>query len=125
MSTAKQASTPDQPLLFSPLGARQIAVDFSGGTLSNDGGVVLLRQVDAHLGLIRTLAECFTDTRQQVFVEHSVPQLLAQRIYGLALGYEDVNDHEYLRRDPLLAAACDKADPLVVERQLKSMADDN
>ena len=116
MSTAKQASTPDQPLLFSPLGARQIAVDFSGGTLSNDGGVVLLRQVDAHLGLIRTLAECFTDTRQQVFVEHSVPQLLAQRIYGLALGYEDVNDHEYLRRDPLLAAACDKADPLGQDR---------
>ena len=116
MSTPKQAATPDQPLLFTPLGARQIAVDFSGGTLSSDGGVLLLRQVDAHLGLIRTLAECFTDTRQQVFVDHSVPQLLAQRIYGLALGYEDVNDHEYLRRDPLLAAACDKADPLGQDR---------
>ena len=99
-------------MLFQDLGSRQVAADFSGGTLSSDGGVLLLRQVDLQLGLSRRLAECFGDERQQVFVEHSVRQLLTQRIYGLALGYEDVNDHAQLRRDPLLATACDKRDPL-------------
>jgi hypothetical protein len=90
--------------------------DFSGGTLSSDGGALLLRQVDAGLGLTRTLAGCFDDRRDQRFVEHSMQQLLAQRIHGLALGYEDLNDHGQLRRDPVLAAACDKPDPLGVER---------
>ena len=90
--------------------------DFSGGTLSSDGGVLLLRQGDANLGLTQALAQCFADQRQQVFVDHSVRQLLTQRIYGLALGYEDVNDHAQLRRDPLLASACDKKDPLGEDR---------
>lgn len=90
--------------------------DFSGGTLSSDGGLPLLRQIDAGLGLTRTLAGCFCDRRDQRFVDHSMQQLLAQRIYGLALGYEDLNDHEQLRHDPLLATACDKADPLGQDR---------
>ncbi|MDB6064381.1 MAG: transposase family protein [Pedosphaera sp.] len=106
----------EQPLLFQDLGSRQVVADFSGGTLSSDGGVLLLRQVDAHLGLTRSLAQCFSDARQQVYVDHSVQQLLAQRLYGLALGYEDLNDHERLRLDPLLAAACDKRDPLGGDR---------
>jgi len=106
----------EQPLLFQDLGSRQVVADFSGGTLSSDGGVLLLRQVDARLGLTRTLAQCFCDARQQVYVDHSVEQLLAQRLYGLALGYEDLNDHERLRRDPLLAAACNKKDPLGQDR---------
>ena len=93
-----------------------MVVDFSGGALSSDGGALLLRQVDASLGLTRSLAGCFGDQRDQRFVEHSMPQLLAQRIHGLALGYEDLNDHEQLRRDPVLATACDKPDPLGVER---------
>lgn len=93
-----------------------MVVDFSGGTLSSDGGVPLLRQIDAGLGVTRALAGCFHDQRDQRFVDHSMQQLLAQRIYGLALGYEDLNDHEQLRRDPLLAAACDKCDPLGLER---------
>lgn len=99
-------------MLFQDLGSRQVVADFSGGTLSSDGGVLLLRQVDAHLGLTLSLAQCFTDARQQVYVDHSVPQLLAQRLYGLALGYEDLNDHQRLRLDPLLATACNKRDPL-------------
>ena len=103
-------------MLFQDLGSRQVVADFSGGTLSSDGGVLLLREVDAHLGLTHSLAQCFGDERQQVFVDHSVRQLLAQRIYGLALGYEDVNDHAQLRRDPLLATACDKPDPLGEDR---------
>jgi len=80
--------------------------------LSSDGGVLLLRQIDRGLGLTRTLAGCFADRRDRRFVEHTLPQLLAQRLYGLALGYEDLNDHEQLRRDPLLATACEKLDPL-------------
>lgn len=90
--------------------------DFSGGTLSSDGGVLLLRQVDASLGLTASLAQCFADGRQRVYVDHTVPQPLAQRIYGLALGYEDLNDHERLRLDPLLATACDKRDPTGQDR---------
>ena len=105
-----------QALLFQDLGSRKVVADFSGGTLSSDGGVLLLRQVDANLGLTMALAGCFTDLRNGRFVDHSVEQLLAQRIYGLALGYEDINDHERLRLDPLLATACDKQDPLGEER---------
>jgi len=112
MSTSSPAATSRQALLFPDLGPRKVVADFSGGTLSNDGGVLLLRQIDRGLGLTRTLAGCFGDRRDPRFVDHSLPELLRQRIYGLALGYEDLNDHEQLRRDPLLAAACDKADPL-------------
>jgi len=109
-------TAPKQAFFFADLGPRQVQADFSGGALSCDGGVLLLRQADAHLGLTHSLAQCFGDARQQVFVDHSVTQLLAQRIYGLALGYEDVNDHTQLRRDPLLATACDKPDPLGADR---------
>ena len=106
----------EQPLLFQDLGSRQVVADFSGGTLSSDGGVLLLREVDANLGLTQSLAQCFDDHRQQVFVDHAVPEMLAQRIFGLGLGYEDVNDHDKLRLDPLLATACSKSDPLGEDR---------
>jgi len=106
----------EQPLLFADLGSRQVVVEFTAGDLSSDGGVLLLRQVDHSLGLSRALAGCFRDTRAAGYVDHSVPQLLAQRLYGLALGYEDLNDHAFLRRDPLLATACDKLDPLGRDR---------
>jgi hypothetical protein len=99
-------------MLFTELGPRDVVADFSGGTLSTDAGALLLRQVDINLGMTCSLAQCFHDGRHQVWVEHSVQQMLAQRIYGLALGYEDINDHEQLRRDPLLATACNKTDPL-------------
>lgn len=117
MSSAKMTAPPqDQPLLFTDLGPRQVVADFTGGTLSTDGGALFLRQVDAHLGLTQELAQCFTDGRDQHFVDHSVPEMLAQRIYGLALGYEDLNDHQRLRLDPLLATACNKRDPLGEDR---------
>jgi len=104
------------PLLFQDLGSLKVVADFSGGALSCDGGALLLRQVDANLGLTQTLSQCFSDTRDQRFVDHSLPQMLAQRIYGLALGYEDLNDHQLLRLDPLLATACNKRDPLGEDR---------
>jgi hypothetical protein len=113
MSTLPPVS---EPLLFPDLGPRTVVADFSGGTLSSDGGVLLLRQVDRGLGLTRRLATCFYDLRDARFVDHATTQLLAQRIYGLALGYEDLNDHERLRLDPLLAVACEKRDPLGLDR---------
>lgn len=106
----------NQPLLFQDLGSRKVIADFSGGTLSSDGGVLLLRQVDLSLGLTRRLATCFGDRRNPVFVEHALPELLAQRLYALALGYEDLNDHQQLRHDPLLATACGKEDPVGQKR---------
>lgn len=93
-----------------------MVVDFSGGTLSSDAGVLLLRQIDAGLGMTRMLAGCFSDNRDGRFVDHSIQQLLAQRIHALALGYEDLNDHQQLRGDPLLAVACEKSDPLGLDR---------
>jgi len=105
-----------EPLLFADLGARRVLADFSGGYLSSDGGVLLLRQLDEGLGLSRTLASCFRDFRDARFVEHSVRELVAQRILGLAAGYEDLNDHNRLRLDPLFAAAVGKTDPLGLER---------
>ena len=105
-----------QPLWFPELGSRSVVADFTGGTLSTDGGALLLRQVDRGLGLTRDLAECFYDRRDPHWVEHSVEELLVQRLYGMGLGYEDLNDHQQLRRDPLLAVAAGKTDPLGQER---------
>ena len=106
----------NQSLLFDDLGPRRVQADFSGGHLSSDGGVLLVRQIDRGLGISRALAGCFHDTRNQVFVDHSVEELLAQRLHGLALGYEDLNDHDTLRLDPLLAVAAGKNDPLGQDR---------
>ena len=104
---------------FQGLGRRKIRVDFEGGNVSSDGGGLLLREVERKRGWIRDLAECCTDTRNPAWVEHPIPSLLAQRIFGLALGYEDLNDHEHLRADPLLAVLCEKGDPLGQGRRRK------
>lgn len=115
-TAASRTDCKDQPLLFADLGARQVVADFSGGYLSSDGGALLLRQLDRGLGLTRTLAQAFTDRRDARYCDHTLAELLAQRLHGLALGYEDLNDHDTLRRDPLLAVVCDKADPLGRDR---------
>jgi hypothetical protein len=96
---------------FSMLGHRQVRADFDGGALSSDGGALLLRQTEALTGIIRQFAACFTDHRDPDLIEHPLEHLLAQRVYGLALGDEDLNDHDDLRRDPLLATVVGKADP--------------
>ena len=101
---------------FQALGSRRVEVDFSGGHLSSDGGALLLREADRSLRLCSLLADCFTDFRDQDFVEHDWDVLLRQRIPGRAPGYEDINDHERLRRDPLMAAMCGRADWLGLER---------
>ena len=88
--------------------SRQVVGRFDGSRLTTDGGGLLLRQTDRKIGLLRRVAACFTDTRQPERVEHDLAQLLAQRLYGLALGYEDLNDHEQLRHDPLLRVLAGK-----------------
>lgn len=87
-----------------------MVASFDGGRLSSDAGVLLLRDLDRSLGLTRQLAACFEDRRDPDLVTHSVHTLLAQRVLGLALGYEDLNDHAALRHDPLLSASADKLD---------------
>src|ERR1022692_2422155 len=86
---------------FEGSGRREIVARFDGGTISSDGGAFLLRQVDKRLNLLTRFAECFLDGRNQSLVEHPISEMLAQRVYGLALGYEDINDHEQLRTDPV------------------------
>jgi len=88
---------------FEVCGRREIVARFDGGTISSDGGALLLRQTDRRLNLLPRMAECFLDSRDQDRVEHSILEMVSQRIYGLALGYEDLNDHEQLRKDPLFA----------------------
>jgi hypothetical protein len=97
-------------LEFQGLGRRKVEAAFDGGHISSDGGALLLREADARLGLTERLAECFTDHREQEAVEHSVLELVRQRVFGLALGYEDLNDHNDLKWDPLLALALGKRD---------------
>jgi hypothetical protein len=83
--------------------SRRVEASFNAGQVSGDGGALLLREADRKIQLIKRAAACFTDTRSQDRIEHTLGEMLAQRLYGLALGYEDLNDHEQLRSDPLLA----------------------
>ena len=106
-----------QTFAFQGLGRRRVEADFSGGHLSSDGGALLLREVDRIGRFCERLAGCFTDHRNPLFVEHELPVLLRQRVMGIALGYEDINDHERLRLDPLLAAVCGRADVLGLDRR--------
>jgi hypothetical protein len=87
-----------------------VVARFDGGTITTDGGGLLLRETDRRLNLLPRLAECFLDARSPLLVEHTVEQLVSQRVYGLALGYEDLNDHEQLRQDPLLRLLAGKSD---------------
>jgi hypothetical protein len=96
---------------FHPLGSREVRADFDGGAISSDGGGLLLREVEKRTGIVARFAGCFTDHREAERIEHTVRELVAQRVYGLALGYEDLNDHDELRRDPLLAVLAEKEDP--------------
>ena len=105
----KTECNPNQ-LEFHALGRRSVVGRFDGGRITSDGGGLLLREVDARIGLMERLAHCFDDHRRPELIEHSVRTLLAQRIYGLALGYEDLNDHDVLRADSLLAMLVGKQD---------------
>lgn len=87
---------------FAGIWSRSVVARFDGGQITSNGGGLLLQQVDKRIGLLSRFSDCFLDGRDQRRVRHGVREMLAQRIYGLALGYEDLNDHEQLREDPLL-----------------------
>jgi hypothetical protein len=97
---------------FGRLGRRVIEANFQGGAISSDGGVVLLRQVDQRIGLSQAAAQVLHDPRDPDRITHSLRDLIAQRLYGLCCGYEDLNDHDRLRHDPLLQTAVGKAEVL-------------
>lgn len=101
---------------FQQLGTREVLAAFDGGRITSDAGALLLREVDAKFGFLDQLAACFTDHRDAELLEHPLVDLLKQRIFGLCLGYEDLNDHDQLRLDPLLATAVGKTDPLGEDR---------
>ncbi len=102
--------TPTQ-LEFHALGRREVVGKFDGGNITSDAGGLLLRETEKRTGIILGFAGCFQDLRDPELIEHTVAELVAQRVYGLALGYEDLNDHDELRRDPLFAVLVGKEDP--------------
>jgi Transposase DDE domain group 1 len=97
---------------FGRFGRRVIEADFGGGDLSSDGGLLLLRQVDGHLGLSRAAAAAIPDPRDPERIRHGLRDLLAQRLYGLCCGYEDLNDHKTLRDDVLMQTAVGRDEAL-------------
>src|SRR5215203_7520450 len=85
---------------FAPVEGRRVEAGFDGGTITSDAGALLLGATDRVVGLVGRPAGCFVDARRPDLIEHDVATLIAQRVFGIALGYEDLNDHEHLRHDP-------------------------
>src|SRR5579871_7039379 len=103
-------------LVFQDLGSRAVVAHFDGGSVTSDAGGLLLREIEAKFHFIDQFARCFTDHRHPELVEHPLPDLLKQRIFALCLGYGDLNDHDRLRHDPLLAVLVGKEDPTGTQR---------
>src|SRR4051812_32050582 len=99
-------------LSFPSFDRRKIEASFTGGDVTSDGGVMLLREADRRLGLVAALDEVLPDPRHPIFITHQQVDLLRQRIYGLALGYEDLNDHDTLRHDLAWQTAVERETPL-------------
>ena len=98
-------------LEFPEVGRRRLVASFDGGTITSNAGALLLRAVEKCTDVCRRASQCFQDYRDPDLIEHTVEDLVTQRVMAVALGYEDLNDHDTLRRDPLVAAAVGKADP--------------
>ena len=88
-----------QQLEFQGIGLRKVVADFSGGRITSDAGGLLLREIATGTKVLERFAECFADNRNQAIIEHTKLELLSQRVLGIALGYEDLNDHDDLRGD--------------------------
>jgi hypothetical protein len=101
---------------FQPLFRREVTVRFDGGTITSDAGGLLLREIEAKTQLLAELARCFDDFRDPEVIEHTAEELIKQRVFALALGYEDLNDHDQLRADPLLATLVGRRDVTGQER---------
>ncbi len=109
----------DKSFVFQAVGRRDVVGKFDGGTITSDAGALLLREVERATSINDRIAKCFSDFRDPDRVEHQLTELISQRVYGLALGYEDLNDHDELRKDPLLATLVGKADPTGQNREQK------
>lgn len=96
---------------FKALGSRRVEAAFDGGRVTSDAGLLLLAEVGGRTGIVTKFAACFEDHRNPALIEHSVPELVSQRTLGLACGYEDLNDHDVIRDDSLMATAVGKTDP--------------
>src|SRR5580700_10258207 len=96
---------------FHPLNSREVVAQFDGGDITSDAGGLMLREVERRTGILKGFSSCFVDYRKSELIEHPVEDLVAQRAYGLCLGYEDLNDHDELRADPMLAVMVGKRDP--------------
>jgi Transposase DDE domain group 1 len=101
---------------FQQLGRRGVIGRFDGGKISSDGGGLLLREVESRLHILKRLAGCYRDYRDKDRIEHSVESLIRQRVYGIALGYEDLNDHDSLRHDVVMGLLSEKHDPSGTDR---------
>jgi hypothetical protein len=93
---------------FGQLERRQVMADFSGGQITSDGGLILVAEIDRRYRISERVAECVVDQREQGRVQHELSDLVSQRLYGLVQGYEDLNDHEQLRHDPMFGIAVGK-----------------
>ena len=93
---------------FSPVDGRQVVAAFDGGAITSDAGALLLGETDRAIRLTKRFAACFIDARVPELVEHEISTMVLQRVVGIALGYEDLNDHDELRHDPVLAVIAGK-----------------
>ena len=107
-STPRQTECNADLFEFAPVGRRQVVGSFDGGAITSDAGALLLGMTDRAIGLVDRLAACFCDRRSQERIEHRVSTLVGQRLFGIALGYEDINDHDELRHDPVMAVLAGK-----------------
>ena len=111
LRTPRRFNPLNQPLATAQkLGGRELVWRFDGGDITSDGGVLMLQKLEERAGIVRRFAACFTDYRKPEQIEHPLLDLITQRVFGLALGYADLNDHDELRRDPMLAVALNKDD---------------
>lgn len=105
-----QTDCKETQLEFQEFGRQRVVAGFDGGQISSDGGILLVREVAERTGMLKQFARCFTDYRDPVRIEHTVEELVTQRVLAQAQGYEDLNDHDTLRDDTLLALAVGKHD---------------
>src|SRR5437867_4577773 len=114
---ASETECNPQALLFPDLISRPVVIQMDGHRVSTDAGCLLVGKLDRSFGITKRFAQCFNDRRNQDFIEHDLLILVRQRSYTLAAGYEDLNDHDFLRVDPLLAAACGQDDVFGEQRR--------
>ena len=95
-------------LSFASISGRKIEADFDGGTTTSDGGALLLRQAESKIGIVDRIVRALCDRRHQSYIDHTYTDLIKQRVFQIACGYEDANDSNDLRSDPALKAACDR-----------------